>query len=68
MDGIVTREISAANTEGGALAGRDNLWTLAAYVWFLGPGFTFHLAGETPPTLPAVGRAPGLVVRRRRCR
>jgi hypothetical protein len=55
MDGIVTREISAANTEGGALAGRDNLWMLAAYVWFLGPGFTlFHLAGEHPH--PTCGR------------
>jgi hypothetical protein len=30
MDGIVTRELSAANTEGSALAGRDDLWTLAA--------------------------------------
>src|SRR5258708_7471937 len=31
MDGIVTRELSAANTEGSALAGTDNLWTLAAF-------------------------------------
>src|ERR1700743_3540475 len=31
MGGIVTRELSGANTEGSALAGRDNLWTMAAF-------------------------------------
>jgi hypothetical protein len=31
VNGIVTRELSAANTEGSALAGRDNLWTMAAF-------------------------------------
>jgi hypothetical protein len=31
MDGIVTRELSAANTEGSAFAGRDNLWAMAAF-------------------------------------
>jgi hypothetical protein len=54
MDGIVTREISAANTEGSALAGRDNLWTLAAYVVFRA-GLYISSGGGNTPTLPAVG-------------
>jgi hypothetical protein len=51
MDGIVTREISAANTEGSALAGRDNLWTLAAYVVFRAGLYISSGGGNTPPYL-----------------
>src|SRR5258708_39443918 len=74
MDGIVTRELSAANTEGSALAGRDSLWTMAAFGGLaemistvlhegLGHGVAAWLSGARQITVTSTYMAAGMDTR-----